>query len=387
MLSKGRNARLTQVGPGTPCGQLLRRYWQALFPASELTLEKPKKRITVMSEDLVVFRAPEGGYGCVAESCAHRRCSLYYGFVEKGGIRCAYHGWKYDREGRCLEQPFEPQDSTYKDEIRQTAYPVQELAGLLFVYMGPQPAPLLPRWDVMVRKDGNRKIQIRPTLNCNWLQIQENTADTTHTYYLHGQTSVNRGLDQQSAAYYFRPIIKYDFEYCEWGIEKTCFYGGEFPEEERRPPLLFPNMLRIPEGRNENLHWRIPVDDMHTRLVVMSFRPDERRAQQESIPVEYMPSDINDEGEYSLDNFFSQDRMAWETQGPVLDRDLENLGASDRGIVMFRRLLEQQIEIVEKGGEPLALVRDPEKNKIIEFTSHSVNLLDETLRTVPAHHD
>lgn len=384
MLSKERNARLTQIGPGTPCGQLLRRYWQPLCPASELTVEKQRKRITLMSEDLVVFRTPDGGYTCLAEQCAHRRCSLYYGFIEEGGIRCAYHGWKYNREGRCIEQPFEPAGSTYKDEVRQTAYPVQELAGLLFVYMGPLPAPLLPRWDVMVREDGSRKIQIRPTLNCNWLQIQENTADTTHTYYLHGQTSLNMGLDQASAEYYFRPIVKYDFEYCEWGIEKTCFYGGKFPEEERRPPLLFPNMLRIPEGHNENLHWRIPIDDTHTRLIVMSFRPGPRAADPKSIPVEYMASDINEDGEYALNSFSSQDRMAWETQGPILDRSLENLGASDRGIVMFRRLLEQQIAIVEKGGEPLALIRDPAKNKIIEFNTHSVNRLDKSMHSASA---
>jgi 5,5'-dehydrodivanillate O-demethylase len=202
---------------------------------------------------------------------------------------------------------------------------------------------------------------------------------------LHGQTSISRGLDRAGADYYFRPIVKYDFKYCEWGIEKTCFYGGDFPEEETRPPLLFPNMLRIPEGKNENLHWRIPVDDTHTRLIVMSFRHGEKN--EENIPVEYLPSDITADGEYSMNSFFSQDRMAWETQGPILDRGLENLGASDRGVVMFRRLLEQQIKVVEQGGEPVALVRDPEKNRIIEFNTHSVNVLDKSKHAVPAHHD
>ena len=157
---------------------------------------------------------------------------------------------------------------------RQRAYPVQELGGLLFVYMGPLPAPLLPRWDTLVRKDGTRLIEIRPTLTCNWLQAQENTADTTHTYYLHGHMMAQKGITWESAAYYYRPIVSYDFELCEWGITKTLVYGGDKPEEEIRPPLIFPNILRIPEGRNERQHWRVPIDDTSTRIVVMQFEPN-----------------------------------------------------------------------------------------------------------------
>jgi 5,5'-dehydrodivanillate O-demethylase len=375
MLSKERNERMTKVGPGTPCGNLLRRYWHPLCPASDLTPEKPRKRLMVMWEDLVVFRMPDGTYTCLGEHCAHRRCSLYYGFVEHGGVRCAYHGWKFAADGRVLEQPFEPESSNLKRTVRQIAYPVQQLAGLLFVYMGPLPAPLLPRWDVLVREDGGRKIQIRPTLNCNWLQVQENTADTTHTYYLHGQVSIDKGIRGANADYYHRPIVKYEFAYCEWGIEKTCFYGGDHPEEEVRPPLLFPNILRIPEGRNENIHWRVPIDDTKTRIFMVSFRLGETFVPDHEVPVEHMADDVMPNGEFSLETFYSQDRMAWETQGEILDRSLENLGASDKGVVMFRRMLEQQIKIVEDGGEPMAVLRDPARNKIIEFTSHSLNRL------------
>src|SRR5712692_296185 len=134
MLSKDMNDLLTQVGPGTPGGELLRRYWQPVCVAGELTVEKPKKRVTVMGEDLVIFRSSEGRYGCMAESCAHRGCSLYYGFIEPEGIRCAYHGWKYDVTGRCLEIPSEGPNGTYKDHIRHPAYSVQELGGVLFGY-------------------------------------------------------------------------------------------------------------------------------------------------------------------------------------------------------------------------------------------------------------
>src|SRR3954454_22766816 len=256
MLSKEENTRLTQVGPGTPGGELLRRYWQPIAIASELTPEQPKKRVTVLGEALVVFRDAQGNYGCVAEHCVHRGVSLYYGFVEDCGLRCAYHGWKYATEdGRCLEQPFEPTGSTYKDRVRQRAYPVQKLAGLLFVYMGPAPAPLLPRWDVVAREDGGREIETQPPLNCNWLQAQENTADTVHTYYLHGH--MLRQMGRNDGAYFYRPILGYDWGHCEWGITKTCHYGGEHPEIEIRPPLIFPNILRIPQGREECMHWRV----------------------------------------------------------------------------------------------------------------------------------
>jgi 5,5'-dehydrodivanillate O-demethylase oxygenase subunit len=378
MLSAEKNARLTRVGAGTPGGELLRRYWQALWPACDFTAENPKKRIRVMSEDIVVYRGDDGNFGCVTEHCTHRGCSLYYGFLEGSAIRCAYHGWKFERDGTCVEQPFEPAGSTYKERVRQRAYPVQELGGMLFVYMGPLPAPLLPRWDTLVRRDGRRWIEMRPVLTCNWLQAQENTADTTHTYYLHGHMMQQKGLSSPSGDYYRRPIASYDFALCEWGIEKRLFYGGDVPEEEVRPPLIFPNILRIIQGRTETQHWRVPIDDANTRLMVVLFAPNatgDDEPQPSSVPMEYMEDDKGADGEYALTTFNSQDRMAWETQGTIYDRTQEHLGASDEGIIMLRKLLEEQIAIVEAGGEPMALLRDPAKNQLISFSSHSLNRL------------
>ncbi len=366
MLSKEMNDLLTQVGPGTPGGELLRRYWQPICVASELTAEKPKKRVTVMGEDLVIFRLDAQRYGCMAESCAHRGCSLYYGFIEPEGIRCAYHGWKYDANGRCLEQPFEPKESKYKDEVRQKSYPVQELGGLCFIYMGPQPAPLLPCWDVLVRKDGVHKLQVHPVLECNYLQAQENSVDTVHTYYLHGHTMRMKNLP--GGEYYYRPIEKYEFELCEWGIVKKRTYQGQQPELGH--PAIFPNMLRVPEGPWHAMHWRVPINDTRTMIFWAGFKPSPDGsipAQPAQPPVNYIKSLTTADGEYAMDSFPSQDKMAWETQGRRYDRGKENLGASDRGIVMWRKLLREQIEIVRQGGEPMALVRDPEKNKIIEF--------------------
>jgi 5,5'-dehydrodivanillate O-demethylase oxygenase subunit len=377
MLSAEKNARLTQVGPGTPGGELLRRYWHALWPACDFTPEHPKKRLKVMSEDLVVYRGDDGAFGCVTEHCTHRGCSLYYGFLEGSAIRCAYHGWKFERDGTCVEQPFEPEGSTYKDRVRQRAYPVQELGGMLFVYMGPLPAPLLPRWDTLVRRDGKRHLEIRPTLACNWLQAQENTADTTHTYYLHGHMMIEKGIPSPGALFFHRPIASYEFELCEWGIEKRIYYSGDGPQEEVRPPLIFPNILRIPQGRVEMSHWRVPIDDTNTRVIGVHFTPNatgEDEPQPAVVPMDVMADDIGPDGEYSLTTFNSQDRMAWETQGAIVDRTQEHLGATDEGIIMLRKLLDEQIAIVEAGGEPMAVLRDPEKNQMISF-SHTFTRL------------
>jgi 5,5'-dehydrodivanillate O-demethylase len=373
MLTQEQNDRLTKVGPGTPCGDLLRRYWQPLCPADEITEASPKKRIRIMGEDLLVYRALDGKTLCIQEHCPHRRASLFYGFVEPGGIRCCYHGWKYDEQGKCVEQPFEPNTA---NKIRARTYPLQELGGLLFAYMGPDPerAPLLPRWDVLVRNDGKRNIVVMPVHDCNWLQVQENTVDSVHTYYLHGHMSVVHELPTLSQGRYFhRPIKSYDWGVSEWGIDKTLTYGGDQPEHEVRPPLIFPNILRIPEGPIEAMHFRVPIDDTHTRIIWVGLRPAKDGTRQEaSTSFEYAVDKPLGEGMAELQTFYGQDRVVWETQGVVLDRTIENLGASDRGIVMFRRMLAEQIDRVERGEDPdVAVVRDPAKNTMIAFESAS----------------
>jgi 5,5'-dehydrodivanillate O-demethylase oxygenase subunit len=376
MLSAQENEFLTRIGPGTPAGNLLRRYWHPLCPAAELTTEKPKKRVKIMGENLVVFRDPAGRYGAMAEQCPHRRASLYYGFIENDGLRCPYHGWKFRLDGQCIEQPFEPADSRLKDEICQTAYPVEKLAGLLFIYMGPQPAPLLPRWETLVRTDGARKIRVLPDHDCNWVQTMENSVDPTHTYYLHGHTLVLAGQIER-ARYYYRPMEKVEFEVVKtptWaGIRKIRAFGGDDPEKETGHPLIFPNILLVPQGEHLALHWRVPIDDEHTRVFWFIFTPGAKSADPDADPqVDYSPS-FKNEGEYELIKyaFASQDMMAWETQGPVVDRSLENLGTTDRGVVLYRKLLREQIERLQNGEEPAGVIRDPALNERIDITLSS----------------
>ncbi len=376
MLSPEDQELLTRVGPGTPCGELLRRYWLPICPAAELSAKNPKKRVRVLGEDLVAFRDGKGRYGLVEAQCRHRKTQLYFGFVEDDGLRCAYHGWKYDVSGQCIEQPFEPANSPLKKEACLRAYPVQQLAGILFGYMGPKPMPLLPRYESLVRTDGTREVSVLPLHNCNWLQAQENSVDTVHTYYLHGHMLKTQGLlDDKVGGYYYRPIEKYEFEVVEepaWaGIRKVRHYGGDRPEKEVGHPAIFPNILLSPQGKKLVMHFRVPVDDEHTYVIWSEFTPTEDgatvRQRDEDIPVSYFTGYIRPDGSHDLTTFMCHDQMAWETQGKIYDRPSELLGVSDRGIVMLRNQLKQQILAVQAGKEPLGVVRDPKLNDSIGF--------------------
>ncbi|HEY2990170.1 MAG TPA: Rieske 2Fe-2S domain-containing protein [Candidatus Binatia bacterium] len=372
MITQEENDLLTGVGPGTPGGQLLRRYWHVIAAASELTPQKAKKKIRVLGEDLVLYRDRSGAYGLVAEHCAHRGASLYYGFVEDDGIRCAYHGWKYDACGNCLEQPFETPEVAYKEEIRHPAYPVEKLAGLLFTYLGPpEKKPLLPKWDILTRRDGVRRLEIYQVLRCNWLQAMENSVDPVHTYYLHAHTLRLRGTSQ--GQYYYRPLSKLDFElevHSAWaGIQKRRVFAGDAGRVEAPHPLIFPNMLLVPATNSYNMHFRTPIDDTHTQIFHVRFNPTQDGSaveQPENPPAEFVRTK-NEAGEFHMENFPSQDQMAWETQGPIANRPNEHLGESDRGIIIFRKFLRDQLRAVQNGGDPLGINRDPAKDEVIRL--------------------
>lgn len=376
MVSKAENELLTRVGPGTACGEMLRHYWMPIAPASELTQEKPKKRIRVLGENLVLFRDGKGQYGLVEEQCRHRRVSLYYGFVEEDGLRCPYHGWKFAHNGKCIEQPFEPKGLQPKADAAQKAYPVKSLGGILFTYMGKGMPPELPQWETLVRRDGLRSISVLPIHKCNWLQCQENSVDPTHTYYLHGHTLTLMGFNDRRTQYYYRPIENYDFQLCEektWtGIRKIRSYGGDRPETELGHPMIFPNVLMNPQGAKLVTHWRTPIDDESTYIILLEFSPSTDGAlldqPETDIITSYVPEPYLPNGEYNLSDFPPQDQMAWETQGTIYDRSEEYLGHSDKGIVMFRRLLRRQIEKVQAGERPDGMIFDPKLNVCINFT-------------------
>lgn len=373
MMTPEENVRITRVGPGAPAGELLRRYWQPVAAAGELSEEKPIKKVRVLGEDLVLYRDLSGCYGLVAERCSHRHASLAYGSVDEEGIRCPYHGWKYDACGKCLEQPAEPEGSTLKDEIQHTAYPVERLGGLVFAYLGPAPAPHIPRWDVLAWEHGKRWVQIHTRLNCSWLQTMENSVDPSHLYWLHGRSAhLAKMVPHYEEKHEF---IQFDYGIMKRRTTPATEPGGK-PQVDQHP-LVFPNTLRhvLKDkkcGRiRHNLQFRLPVDDTHTQVYVVYFEPAEGEEGERSpadgiAPIEYFNLK-NDDGSYNMDIVLCQDAMAWETQGPVLDRSQEILGVSDMGVVKYRRLLQEQIKIVEDGGTPMGVVPDQDRDQVIEF--------------------
>ncbi len=364
------NQLLTQVGPGTPCGELLRRYWQPACYSGDLTAEEPARAVTIMGEELVIFRTSNGEYGCLEEHCAHRCTSLSYGFAEQDGIRCAYHGWKYDTSGQCIEQPFEPNGSSFKDRIKLKAYPAQALGGLVFIYMGPSPAPILPKWDVLSWTDGQRKMERQEILNCNWLQAQENSADVTHTYFLHSHSLYKLGERDRGTMRLYRPLERYGFQPFELGQIKGWQYGtnGEWPTElAAGNPLIFPTMVRTIEYPWHAMHFRVPLDDTRTHIFWVGFNANLPPASPDELeipPIVEHQEQRKPNGRYDMRDFWAQDRMAWETQGKVVDRTREHLGASDLGIVMFRQMIKDQIAQVAKGEDPLGLMRGEDPGTI-----------------------
>src|ERR1044071_5219664 len=220
MLTAEENEYLTRVGPGTPAGELLRRYWHPVAIAADLTPETPTKFVRILGEDLVLFVTPQGEAGLLNDRCAHRGASLSYGRVEERGIACAYHGWLYDTKGDCLECPAEPAGSKFHLTVKAKAYPVREFIGMYWAYLGPLPAPEIPPYDLWTRKDGIRKLAKYPRLDCNWLQSLENSVDPAHLQILH-QEFIGRGSKPKSTTRGFTDDVKsFDFYEAPYGIVK-----------------------------------------------------------------------------------------------------------------------------------------------------------------------
>jgi 5,5'-dehydrodivanillate O-demethylase len=355
-------------------GELLRRYWHAIGGSVELNEENPTKEIRLLSEDLVLFRSTKGVLGLIEPSCPHRKANLSYGVPEPEGIRCAYHGWLFDETGACVDQPSEPAGSRFKDKVKIKAYPVQELGGVIFAYMGPSPAPVLPRWDMLVWEGVERNI-ISMELNCNWLQCMDNSLDPVHFEWLHNYWgSYVLGMEKppeeraewkarmQGENARGRHEIKVGFDRFEYGIIKRRLLEGDTEDNEWwriGHPVLFPNILRVGQGRNFSFQMRIPMDDTHTHHLVYRVRvpnPDEKFVEQTEVPIEY-PNVYKPNGKVRADWVLGQDQAAWLIQGPITDRTDEHLGATDVGIILFRKVLNENLQIVEDGGDPINVHR------------------------------
>ncbi|MFT5539205.1 MAG: 5,5'-dehydrodivanillate O-demethylase [Alphaproteobacteria bacterium] len=359
VMTPEQNERLTRVGPGTPGGNMLRYYWWPIAFTDEVQA-KPFP-VKLLGEDLIMFRDGNGKVGLLERACTHRSASLALGRVEGDGIRCCYHGWKFDATGRCLEMPAEPDGTPLKDEVRQKAYHTEEVAGLIFAYMGPEPVPLFAKIDLLFREDMNREVYAKNDF-CNWLQRAENGHDPAHLGILHAA-----GYPQIA---FGRPNI--DRERLWYGFRTASQFPGQmlnvshqiFPSHTRRIGA------RTGEEPRHYIHYRVPIDDTLTttfyiRAEITREGPWETKFTGREAAVRGEYGHVDD-GWWGIPSR-EQDRAAQESQGLIFDRSKEQLGTTDENIALFRRTVEESIAAVEQGRDPIGVLREPPCEGIIRF--------------------
>ncbi|MBY8829389.1 aromatic ring-hydroxylating dioxygenase subunit alpha [Hephaestia mangrovi] len=362
MLDKAKNRLLTDVEPGSAMGDYLRRYWHPIAGAADFD-QVSIKPIRLFGENLVLYKDLSGTFGLVERQCAHRSADLAYGFVEKCGIRCNYHGWLYDQGGRCLEQPYEQTvlpNSKYRDKIRLKSYPVREKAGLLFAYLGEGEPPCLPDWEPFSRSDGFVQV-VTADVPCNWFQCQENSIDPVHFEWMHSNWSA-RMRDPNGA---FGPQhIKLGFDEFEHGF---IYKRIRNDTDESDPLWTVGRVLLWPNGffLGNHFEWRVPVDNENTLSVswIYAAVPENRRPyRQNHIPSWKSPIVDPETGRWITTHVINQDIVGWVGQGRITDRGRENLGQSDKGIVMVRNRFLRELDAVAAGERPKGLITDEAMN-------------------------
>jgi 5,5'-dehydrodivanillate O-demethylase len=347
-------------------GDLLRRYWQPVAGAAEFD-KAPIKPIRLFGEDLVLYKDLGGRYGLVDRHCRHRRADLSYGWVESCGLRCNYHGWLYAEDGRCLEQPYEDTahpEARLKDQVRLKAYPVRELAGLLWAYLGPAPAPELPVWSAFTWTNGFVEV-VLSEVPCNWLQAQENSCDPVHFEWMHDNWNLRRA---GASGPYAPKHLRVDFDEFEFGLLYKRIREGQ---SEADPLWTMGRVCLWPNGfyLGEHFEWRVPIDDENTLSVAWFFTRVPKGHEpyvQNRIPTWHSP--LRDRhGNWIMSHTMNQDFAAWVGQGAIADRTREYLGNGDRGIAMLRRLLQADLAAVAAGRDPKGIIRDPERAKLVEL--------------------
>jgi len=352
-------------------GELMRRYWHPIAAAAELD-ERPTKAVRLLGEDLVLYKDRSGTMGLIEKLCPHRRVDLSYGIPEDNGLRCMYHGWMFDETGQCIEQPFEETvhpDGRFKEKVKVAGYPVEVAAGLVFAYLGPLPVPFLPKWEPLTWGNAVRDIAVSH-LPCNWLQCQENSVDPVHVEWMHvyfGRYSQrNDAWSGPTALFELPSHQKIGFDEFDHGIIKRRVFKGYSEEDDdwkHGHPVFFPNVLMVGSEVSVTFQWRVPIDDkntLHISLYTWRSAPGTTAPTQDAVPYREVALK-DDDGRWVTDLVFNQDYMAWVTQGAIAQRQHEKLGASDRGVIMLRKQLRREIDVMEDGGEPMNVFRDAEK--------------------------
>jgi phenylpropionate dioxygenase-like ring-hydroxylating dioxygenase large terminal subunit len=357
------DAELTHVGPGTPCGEYMRRFWQPVCFSDELR-DLPH-RVKILGEELVVFRDQSGAVGLLELHCPHRGASLEFGLIDAKGIRCCYHGWLFASDGTILETPGEPADSTLKERLFQGAYPTHEYNGIVFAYMGPPDRqPSFPVYDNFTRP-GYRLIPGRQYFYpCNWLQILENAMDPAHTAFLH--TIVSGAVFTEE----FGVMPELEFVETPVGMIYVATRRVENNVWARMVELVLPNLQQVApiweDGRREHpfsgpmmSRWIVPQDDTNTMFI--EFR---HVSETEGVtPAWWADRNIMLPGQLASDTYEESQRRpgdyeAQVSQRPIAIHGLEHLGATDRGVTMFRNQIRRGIRAVKAGDEPQGLSVD-----------------------------
>jgi len=387
------NVRLTRVGPGTPMGNLMRRYWQPVALSGELPENDGAPiRVRILGEDLIAFRDTEGKIGLVDAFCPHRRAPMFFGRNEECGLRCVYHGWKFDRNGNCVDMPSEPPDSLFKTKVSIPAYPTHEAGGLVWAYLGPpehQTAP--PDYELLRAPDTHRHVS-KTYEDCNWLQALEGGIDTSHSSFLH-----NMNLGDNTYLRNADGAPRLEVERTPYGYTYAGIRASRADENYVR---VYHYVMPAQQLRGGVTHWQggiktvptlhghiwVPIDDEHTWTFnwIYAYDPNIPVSHEDALtsernsgrgPEDYIPGTFrlkqNKANDYLIDRqvqktktftgikgINTQDMALQEGMGPICDRSKEHLGTSDRAIIASRQLLLEALRVMDAGGTPRAV--DPE---------------------------
>jgi phenylpropionate dioxygenase-like ring-hydroxylating dioxygenase large terminal subunit len=396
MLSAADNELLTRVGPGTPMGALMREYWLPAMLSSELPRPDGEPiRVMLLGEQLIGFRDSAGRVGLIQNHCPHRGASLFFGRNEEGGIRCVYHGWKFDCGGKCVDMPNEPAESNFKEKIKARAYPCVERAGIVWAYLGPRSTPPpLPGLEALEVPDGEYDVGAC-LRSCSWLQALEGDLDTSHVSFLHGGSRRLEDIPVGSDQYYM--TLHRAPRYAVLDTDYGVMYGAYRPADEgenywRIAQFLFPCFTHIPGWPTLTRAW-VPMDDTHTMFFVMDraypgrptgegiFWSSDPEARVLSYNTSHwfgrFRSAYQAEDDYELDRqrqredhsmwgftgiigVQTQDQAVTESMGGVLDRTIEHVGAADVMVLQLRRRLLDVVRMHAAGDEPPPGVDDPD---------------------------
>ena len=362
---------MTEVGRGKPMGELLRRYWHPIGLKADAG-DVPRK-VRALGEDLILFRDRKGRPGLLHARCCHRGTTLYYGKVEDDGIRCCYHGWKFDTEGHCLEQPCEPDGGGFKDKVRQPWYPVEERYGLIFAYMGPpSKKPVLPRYECLEKMDEGEFVEADGTsiggggpaiIPCNWLQHYENVVDPFHVPVLHGSFSGAQFTNMMAS------MPEVNFEALPGSVAVRSIRNQDDGKVFYRvTQAVFPTLRVVPNprvaqfARVESIGWVLPIDDTSFRIYVAGRVKN-------SGEIGRMRSKFN--GKFWWDmtepehQKYPGDYETQVGQGPVTIHSEEHFGQSDRGVLMVRRMVREQLDALAAGNDPVGVSFDQNAPPIV----------------------